>query len=61
VSEDVAERLMNWLRDPAAHAETVAELAGLRRTVVEPGASARTARYILDQLGAPSVATRRAA
>ncbi len=61
VSAAISERLMNWLRDSAACAQTVAELAKLKRLVAQPGAVARTAQYILEHLAVSTVTTRRAA
>jgi lipid-A-disaccharide synthase len=46
----VAERVLHWLNDEAAYREACAELTALRERVAQPGACARTARYILDAL-----------
>lgn len=49
-AEAMAGKVIRWLEDPAALAETRGALRELCRQVAEPGACARTARYILEQL-----------
>lgn len=50
VSEAISGRMLGWLRNRAAHAEIVSELARLKLRVAQPGATERTAAYILDAL-----------
>jgi lipid-A-disaccharide synthase len=47
----IAGHIVGWLNAPLAHAALCADLAALRERVAEPGACARTARYILEVLG----------
>lgn len=54
VSGPLSEHVLRWLQDPAAYAATVSELAQLKLRVAHPGASARTARHILQSLGSPA-------
>jgi lipid-A-disaccharide synthase len=56
VSENLSRHVLNWLDNPAAYTETVAELTKLRSRVAQPGATDRTATYILDALDARRVA-----
>ena len=51
VSEPISRHVLTWLQNAAAHAHTVSELTRLKARVAQPGATARTARYILDVLG----------
>jgi len=46
----IADKVLGWLDDPAAHAAVVRELAALRRRVAAPGACERAARYLLEVL-----------
>jgi lipid-A-disaccharide synthase len=58
-SEPISRHILNWLKNPAAHAEVVSELIRLKAQVARPGATNRTAEYILQSLGVSR--TRRAA
>lgn len=49
-SAEMAEHLIRWLSDDAAHRERVAELERLRQRIGRPGASATAADYILQEL-----------
>jgi lipid-A-disaccharide synthase len=49
-AEAVAGHVLHWLNDPAAYQERCGELAELCRSVAEPGACERTARYVLGVL-----------
>jgi lipid-A-disaccharide synthase len=60
VSEPISRHVLNWLGNPAAHAEIVSELTRLKAAVAQPGATDRTAQYILQTLGV-SLARRAAA
>ncbi len=51
VSEPIGRHVQNWLEDPSAHARTVSDLAALKARVAAPGATQRTAEYILRELG----------
>jgi lipid-A-disaccharide synthase len=51
VSESITRNILNWLENPAIHAQVVAELADLKARVAQPGATVRTALYILHVLG----------
>jgi lipid-A-disaccharide synthase len=55
-SAAVAERVLNWLNDPAACAALRDELTVLRDSVAETGACDRAAHYIMNALGAPHIA-----
>jgi lipid-A-disaccharide synthase len=46
----IGKHVLGWLNDAAAYAAVSGQLAELRRRVAEPGACARTARYILEVL-----------
>jgi len=48
--DELAEPLIRWLRDPAAHRATVEELRALRATIAVPGAAGRAAEFLLDDL-----------
>lgn len=48
----VADPILRWLNDPAAHAATVAKLRALTARVAVPGACDRAADLLLDRLGA---------
>jgi lipid-A-disaccharide synthase len=50
VSEPLSRQVLRWLEDPAAHAAICAELNQLKLRVAQPGATARTAEYILQAL-----------
>jgi lipid-A-disaccharide synthase len=50
-SKAVAAKALRWLNDPAAYEGVCTALAELRRTIVEPGACARAAHYVLEALG----------
>lgn len=50
-AQAVGERVLHWLRDPAAYAALTGRLAALRERVAEPGACARAAAYLLQALG----------
>ena len=58
-AEPIAERLLNWLDHPTQANRLRAQLRDLKARVAAPGACARTAEFILNQLGAHSA--RRAA
>jgi lipid-A-disaccharide synthase len=60
ISETLSQSVLRWLDDPQAHANTVAALTHLKSRVAQPGATHRTAQYIMNVLGA-SAAKRRAA
>jgi lipid-A-disaccharide synthase len=60
VSEQLSARVLNWLSDSGAYNETVSQLIELRAGVAEPGATSRTAAYILDALGNQNTARRAA-
>jgi lipid-A-disaccharide synthase len=49
-ADTIAGRVLDWLNNPAAYAKVTAEMADLRQRVAQPGACARTARFILDTL-----------
>jgi lipid-A-disaccharide synthase len=49
-AEAAAGHVLCWLNDPEAYRQRRAELAALRQQVADPGACARTARYVLDVL-----------
>lgn len=51
VSEPISRHVLNWLGNPVAHAQVVADLTRLKSRVAQPGATERTAHYILDTLG----------
>jgi lipid-A-disaccharide synthase len=51
VSATLSGHVLNWLRDAGAREAIVAELAQIRSRVAQPGATARTAEYILNALG----------
>jgi len=61
VSEPISRHILQWLQNPAAHAEIVAELAHLKARVAQHGATARTAQYILQSLGVLATSQRVAA
>jgi lipid-A-disaccharide synthase len=48
--EAIAGHLLRWLKDPAAYEAVCADLAMLRQRVATPGACARAAAAILDEL-----------
>jgi lipid-A-disaccharide synthase len=52
----VAEHLLRWLNDPAAHGAVCRELAELRQRVAAPGACDRAADYLLRALAPPLAA-----
>jgi lipid-A-disaccharide synthase len=56
ISQALSEHLLRWLRDPLAHAQTVAELTSLKSRVAQAGATDRTASYILNALGISRIA-----
>jgi lipid-A-disaccharide synthase len=49
-SQKVARRMLGWLRDSRSHSENVAELDRLAVRYAQPGATARAADYLLDEL-----------
>jgi lipid-A-disaccharide synthase len=49
-SSQVADHVIEWLTDPAAHAERVAQLAELKERVGYGGASRRAADYMIREL-----------
>jgi len=49
-AEAMAERVVTWLADPPAYAALLGELDALCARVAEPGACAKTARFILQAL-----------
>lgn len=48
---DIAECVLTWLNDEGSYRQRVAELAALKKVVAQPGACARTARFILQRAG----------
>jgi lipid-A-disaccharide synthase len=46
----MGEHVLRWLNDPAAYAQTCADLADLRSRVAQPGACGRVAEYIVHAL-----------
>jgi lipid-A-disaccharide synthase len=54
VSEALSVNVLQWLEDPQAHAHTVSELRKLKSHVAQPGATDRTAAYILNILATPA-------
>lgn len=49
-SSAMADRLLGWLNDPAAHAATKSKLLALRDRVAVPGASGRAAEFVLGRI-----------
>jgi lipid-A-disaccharide synthase len=60
LSETMAEHVLHWLQEPAAHANLVAELTTLRDRVAAPGACQRAAQRILEIAGGAALASRAA-
>ncbi len=60
-SDAIAEKVLKWLNDPAAHAAVCEELSALRRRVAAAGACMNAAGYILQQLTEKSGRSRRRA
>jgi lipid-A-disaccharide synthase len=60
ISESLSRHVLRWLDDPKSHAQTVADLARLKSRVAQPGATDRTASYILNALGVPQIGRRAA-
>ncbi len=56
-SGPIADRLLQWLNDPADHARTVAKLAALRERVAFPGACQRAAKFVVDRIQAAQLKT----
>ena len=59
-SDEIAGRVVTWLREPTARDELVRQLEEVRQSVAVPGACERAATYIAERLSARA-ATRRAA
>ena len=53
-SSAMADQLLTWLNDPAAHALTQSKLDTLKRRVAVPGACERAAEFVLNRIGAKS-------
>lgn len=62
VGDEVADHVLRWLNDPAAAAATVERLQRVKDDVAFPGACARAAEFIVEQVGSAvgGVATPRA-
>jgi len=52
VSREIADHVLEWLTDAAAHGRTVALLEQLKQQLAHGGASHTAANYILDALTA---------